>query len=292
MSRKRSTIYDPSLSIPGIEEKVGTLTHFAIIWNRNDEWTEDSFTAARHNLEKWLRSISTQWVFQLERGELNGRLHYQGQVTTSKKWTLLQLKLDATSLCPMIYLQPCSKLGREGLMKYCQKSNTRLQGPWAEGCYIGQDLFDAPRLWQQKIMTMTETKPDPRKILTIVDEKGGSGKTALTKYLAFHSNAIVLGWGQVKDLLFIAATATTKRLFIFDLQRTHGKWDTQKEVFAAVESIKNGCICSTKYESKMVTYEIPHVMVFMNELPKLELLSKDRWSLYCLEDNELTYMSK
>ena len=43
---------------------------------------------------------------------------------------------------------------------------------------------------------------------------------------------------------------------------------------------------SGKYESGMVRYNKPHVIIFANCRPDIEKLSKDRWKVKCLISEE------
>ena len=47
--------------------------------------------------------------------------------------------------------------------------------------------------------------------------------------------------------------------------------------YQAIEAIKNGIFYNTKYESKMITYNSPHVIIFANFFPDITKLSSDRW---------------
>ena len=46
-----------------------------------------------------------------------------------------------------------------------------------------------------------------------------------------------------------------------------------------LEELKNGRVFNTKYESRMIEFPIPHVVVMMNEEPDMTKLSSDRYNL-------------
>lgn len=46
-----------------------------------------------------------------------------------------------------------------------------------------------------------------------------------------------------------------------------------------LEEVKNGRIFNTKYESCMIEFPSPHVVVMMNEHPDMTKLSEDRYNL-------------
>lgn len=57
-------------------------------------------------------------------------------------------------------------------------------------------ILDEDKLyvWQKLVVDMVANyKPDDRKIIWILDETGGSGKSALTKYMAVEHQAYVTG---------------------------------------------------------------------------------------------------
>uniref|UniRef100_UPI004049B2EE hypothetical protein n=7 Tax=Pseudomonadati TaxID=3379134 RepID=UPI004049B2EE len=49
--------------------------------------------------------------------------------------------------------------------------------------------------------------------------------------------------------------------------------------YTGIEEVKNGCFFSSKYESEMVLYNSPHIIVFANEEPTYHKLSSDRWNV-------------
>ncbi len=72
---------------------------------------------------------------------------------------------------------------------------------------------------------------------------------------------------------------TGQRCVIFDLSRSQ----MDHINYEIIESVKNGIIYNTKYQCEMRVYEIPHVIVFRNEMPDQMKLSRD--------NNELTRMT-
>lgn len=59
--------------------------------------------------------------------------------------------------------------------------------------------------------------------------------------------------------------------------------------YDALEQVKDGMFFSGKYESEMVLFNNPHVIVFANFAPDLAKLSVDRWKIVNLneENNDI-----
>jgi len=50
-----------------------------------------------------------------------------------------------------------------------------------------------------------------------------------------------------------------------------------------LESIKNGLIVNTKYETGSKLFNSPHIIVFSNMSPDVSAMSMDRWKIICLD---------
>ena len=66
-------------------------------------------------------------------------------------------------------------------------------------------------------------------------------------------------------------------------------WDLPRSTrgsisYSTLESVKNGLVCNTKYETGVKAFNPPHIIVFANFPPeKVEELSADRWKITCLD---------
>jgi hypothetical protein len=129
--------------------------------------------------------------------------------------------------------------------------------------------------WQEKIVKECEEEPDDRSINWVWEKKGNVGKSALVKYLCIHSNALLIS-GKSADIKYqIAAAEFPPDIVVYDIPRTAQGYIN----YTALEEVKNGVFCSSKYESKMVIIPTPHVYCFANFEPNMETMSKDRWKL-------------
>lgn len=153
---------------------------------------------------------------------------------------------------------------------YCQK-----ELDWISTFEVIYDLFDhvTPHKWQQDILDIIKDKPDDRKILWYWESIGNVGKTALAKHMVLQHDAIYVQ-GKCGDIKYaLSLCKESPKIIIFDLTRSQGGHVS----YDAIESIKNGIFFSTKYESTMVVWNTPHIIVFANFEPIYEKLSQDRW---------------
>ena len=125
------------------------------------------------------------------------------------------------------------------------------------------------------LLSYIENTPDTCKIRWYVDEKGGQGKTFLSKYLVSKGNCVRFENGKSADIKF---GYNGQSICIFDLSRSQ-----QDHInYEVIESIKNGIMYNTKYVSEMRVNEIPHVIVFSNARPDETKLSEDRWDIHVI----------
>lgn len=161
---------------------------------------------------------------------------------------------------------------------YCCKDDT------ATGNYILDaaeplDLIKPDRPWQSDILEIIKQKPDDRTIHWFWESIGGTGKSAFTKYLCAKHDALCVS-GKSSDCKYaiIKYQETKKKypkIIIFDIPRTNIDYLN----YEAIESIKNGCFFSGKYESVQVIMNSPHVLIFANSHPEMYKLSQDRWHI-------------
>jgi len=84
-------------------------------------------------------------------------------------------------------------------------------------------------------------------------------------------NSLFFSGGGTKDLL--TAYDTSCEYAIFDMARCN---DPKFFPWNFIENIKNGWITTLKYNGHMKCFTPPKVVIFMNQDPQFEKLSKDR----------------
>lgn len=135
--------------------------------------------------------------------------------------------------------------------------------------------------WQERLRIELSGKPHNRKIIWYIDEEGGCGKSIMTKWLYANTDCTMFNNAKTAD---IAAAWNGEQIVIFDLARC---LNGDMINFQAIESLKNGMIFSSKYNSHTKVFNQPHVVIFANWPPtNLEALSKDRWDIRSLNKNK------
>ena len=132
------------------------------------------------------------------------------------------------------------------------------------------------RAHQQALYDLLLEDPDDRKIVFVVDKVGNTGKSWFSKkFRSLHPDSTQqLHVGKNADVSYILDIS--KRLFFFDVQRGQSEYLQ----YPFLEGLKDGYIFSPKYQStvKEFVHKV-HVVVFMNEDPKPEALSGDRYKI-------------
>lgn len=137
------------------------------------------------------------------------------------------------------------------------------------------------RPWQADLQALLEGEPDPRKVIFVVDYEGDKGKTWFHKhYRNTHDDAYLLHPGKLDNMAYAFANLRPRPRVVFvDCPRE--KLDFFSYTF--LENLKDGEIFVNKYESKMISFRVPHVVMFMNQAPDRNKLSNDRYTIWTLQ---------
>lgn len=136
---------------------------------------------------------------------------------------------------------------------------------------LGDSNF-VPRPWQQYILDICATEPDDRTVYWITDTLGNKGKSRLCYNLVVEHNALCLS-GQKQNMAYLFKH-TLPRIVVFDIDRAAAEYSNH--LYSMAETLKNGFICSTKYECEAFAFKPPHVFIFANKTWNRELFSHDR----------------
>lgn len=195
-----------------------------------------------------------------------GTPHLQGYVDFSTK----KRPLEIVGLTKRIHWEK-AKGSEDDNLTYCAKDlsfvihNMKIKKPLK--ILKEEQLYK----WQKDIVEIVKTEPDDRTIYWFWEPKGNTGKTTFMKYLMAKYGAVPIE-GKKNDILYCAAEFESD-IYIFDFERSMEEYVS----YAAMEKIKNGAYMCSKYESKPILRNSPHIICFANFEPDKEKLSLDRW---------------
>lgn len=277
--------------------------------NKYSKWVmtvgtvENEILPERVELIGLLRSISSKWQFQEEKGASR---HYQCCFQTDirqRKSTILnniaksKLNKDNTNTFIAMFTISPMQGSWEQAVSYCSKDDTRIGETYSsETKYSRKDIQSLDELetrfpWQQQIITELLDKtedyfkdPDDRTIIWITDKQGCSGKSKLVKWFASNFNDVCkISFGSSSQIRSALISIGSKKCYFVDIPRTLGNDEDIDAVISALEDLKNGYLVSVFYgRYNSLIFDPPHVVVFSNmDCPKTKM-SRDRWKEYSI----------
>lgn len=246
-----------------------------------------------------LESISKKWVFQEELSE-NGYEHFQirfSLIKKKRKSALVKL-LQETEGLQTGSVSPTSNAGVGKGFQYTMKLDTRVAGPWAdtdpEPQFIQRSTLRIKELypWQKRVEASTKVE-ELRKVNILMDASGNTGKSTLVKVLEARRLAVKLPLTRdYKDIIQMAhgiAVGLTRKdtslgCFMVDMPRGIAKKD-MAGFYSAIETLKDGNLFDMRYKFNKYMIDEPVVWIFTNQLPDLELLSRDRWVIWEIDQS-------
>lgn len=144
------------------------------------------------------------------------------------------------------------------------------------------------RPWQKALL---ELEQNDREIDVIIDLKGNTGKSWITKYLCLKNRATNIPCGlEAKDIMRMCLKRQNTGWYILDMPRASTK--QAKGTWSAIESIKNGYLWDDRYTWEEKWIDPPKVTVFTNEYPKYDLVSEDRLRFWAPVETGLVSLAK
>jgi hypothetical protein len=186
------------------------------------------------------------------------------------------------------------------LRAYTSKSEGRLAGPWHCGIKKEfdnslsmenlrewqQGLYDyIVRLWATELPKEMKEEKD-RAIYWIEDTRGNTGKSWFQKWLRYGQKELVckkLPVSSVDRLISAICNISEKEevdVYMINLTRTQGADQSYKDLFAAIEDIKDGYVVDVMYGKYREAYiKSPTILIFSNKsiADFRSYLSLDRW---------------
>lgn len=253
-----------------------------------------------------------KWVFQLERGEQSGSLHFQGRFHLKTKKRKQTLIAEWSASNPFLGRASFSLTHDVGSFRYVMKEETRVSGPYSNQfrkyAWMTQ-IWENPRPFQRDL---TERLPfDRRRIHFVHNPDGGAGKTmwSLTQLAASAQcwpgatlTVYMPEWQTYKDLRR-GVHGQLKKMdperyvdgvqMLIDLPRIKPAPNALAQIIGTLELLKNGWIEEDRYSNTYIQLDTTKVIVFHNwQLPDYpefwDLLSADRWCRwYISQEHEL-----
>lgn len=225
------------------------------------------------------------YVFQEETCPTSGKMHLQGYIEFKNKCRFRKSDGQING-CEFPTKSPHWEKSRNvnACINYCQKSDT-CTGRKFTNMKIKKPLKLITDLypWQWDIEQMILTEPDDRTIYWYWDSKGCKGKTALIKYLVTKYNYVTYSTA-VKSADIVTLADENKSVYLLNFSRSCPDFDP----YNALEQLKDGLISDSKLkkETRLIVMNPPHVICFANKPPNIKKMSKDRWCIICLDEEQ------
>ena len=227
-------------------------------------------TAARAKVHKraWKEFIKKhdihKWIIAKETGA-GGYEHWQVRLDTCATFEELQ------SAFPTAHIEKstqwCDYERKEG--RFVQSGDNNL----ILGCRYG-----TLRENQKRILKSLRTQSD-RGITLVYDPVGGCGKSWLIRHLFEVGEGLYVPptVQNVQGIIqYVCSGYNGQRYILIDIPRST-KWSTG--LYEGLEAIKDGLVYDVRYHAQMKDIWGVKVLVTTNTLPKLDALSKDRWTI-------------
>lgn len=239
------------------------------------------------DLQVLLSKQAKKYVFQLERGDETGFDHYHIYVELKKKQRMTEIKKWIGDFPHLDKIKNTRK-DIDRTQGYCQKIETRMEGPWffnLKAKYQGQDLPKKEDLypWQKEILEICLSTNSDRLVHWYWEPTGGVGKSTFAKYLAWHHGDTVCVTTASKSADILTCANENYQSYVFDFPRTLGPTFCP---FNAIEQLKNGMISDAKLKKEcrnIITWKA-NVVIFSNHPPDTDKLSSDKWRIVELRD--------
>jgi len=252
------------------------------------DFTLKEGSLASATLCKVLPRLAKKWAFQLEEGE-SGYRHFQGRVSLHKKARLaVVIKLFNAHACFKGVHLSLTSSGGASTFDYVLKDDTRVEGPWTDKdpkpAYVPRHIRECSTLrpFQQSILDECKLYNE-RTIDLVYCPEGNKGKSVLCGKARGLGYRVMPPVFDYKDILRMVYCCPTSSAYFVDMPRSI-KQDKLASFFAGLETIKDGYAYDDRYKFKEKSFDSPRIFVFTNKLPDPGYLSKDRWSIWTIND--------
>lgn len=246
-------------------------------------------TGPRHNTAeefnrfyRWIRKNDVhKWVMGAETGQ-NGYDHWQIRMQTRYTWD------EMCEIWKGFHVEEASDKWeyetKEGIYWTSEDHRENRQMRFGEMRFAQKQALEALRA------------TNDREVMVWYDQTGNVGKSWFTGALWERGLAYVVPptVDTVKGMMQYVASSYIdhgwRPFVVIDIPRS---WKWSEQLYTAIESIKDGLVYDTRYNSRMINIRGVKVLVMCNTLPKLDKLSADRWVIYDTETiADWTYITR
>jgi len=277
-----------------------------------------------NDIRDMLNGLTSAYVFQLEKGNETGYVHYQGRFRLIKKTTLNNLKnLMRAREVPLLpnYLSPTvTKEHLKRSFNYQLKEDTRIAGPYKDNDILESDdsnlsfselskkydvlqhLTSEDKLYPyQRTIIESSSKHDLRAIDVIYDPIGNNGKSTIKDYLDITRKAIIIPPTGDSTKLMEASYGIIKSemdrielkpdeiyrpgMILVDIPRSI-KTAELYTFYGVLEQLKGGISYDFRYSFRRLRFQPPRIWIFTNTLPPPDCLSPDRMRIWTINESK------
>lgn len=239
-----------------------------------NNWTEEEFTQMKHEFDV----PGSKWIIGKEIAPTTGTPHLHGYC----HWKNARSDTSLKKIFPRANLRFCRGSDIQ-CGKYCTK-----EGGETIGNFSCEDFSDKLKKLNMKRYENVKWKPWQRQVLKLENTErtihwfweatGDVGKSFLCKYMVLTRN-IILCEGKKADIFNQVNSMLLKEkipeVVVCDIPRQSIDYIN----YGVLESLKNGCLYSGKYEGGVCCFPSPLIICFANEAPDTSKMSKDRWNV-------------
>ena len=241
-------------------------------------------------LVDYFNSSNSSYIFSTELGGSNSTPHLQGWFRLKTKQRFTALVLSFSFLSNKIHLEGAKGNQNQNIIYITKESEKEGYNLYEN--VLPEKIYSEPVNKKLRfLLTKMDNYPRPqgdRLIHCIVDQVGGLGKTEFARHCVLNYADCIITGGKAQDMKnqIIEYKKTNNcfpKIVIIDIPRSNLDYVS----YAGIEEVKNMLFYSGKYEGGMVCGNKPFVLMLMNERPKKEKLSKDRWRVYYVDNDEI-----
>lgn len=231
----------------------------------------------------YLTTNATKWIYGFEVGE-EGTPHLQGYMEFKDAVRNTTLKNNGFKRAHIL----TARGNLEKNYNYCSKDNKFKYGGFKPKKLNYKENIENFYNWENIIINELNNEPDNRSINWIWEPNGCAGKTTFQKWIFTHLKNVVVLSGKSADMKnciveFTKKNRETPDIVLINIPRCI---DDKYISFEGIESIKDMFFYSGKYEGGMVCGQPPHLYIFANTPPKTDNMSKDRWIIRQILNND------